>query len=182
MIQQISSGAPLAGTIPAIVKETGAGGLFRGLITSVGREGVFTLGYLGLGPALTTICKNDYAMGESQASVVGAVGGGVVASLLSHPLDTIKTCMQGDIQQAKFGSMMGTASALKAEGGVGAFYRGAGWRTSRLICLVFIIGQIKEPIAQVRGCPAPPLPCPGRFAVHQCARPAVLGLVARAAR
>ena len=42
-----------------------------------------------------------------------------------------------------------TGSKLYKEGGVGAFYRGVGWRTSRLICLVFIINAIKEPVAKV---------------------------------
>ena len=73
----------------------------------------------------------------------------MLASLLSHPMDTIKTCMQGDIQRERYGSILQTGSKLYAEGGVGAFYRGAGWRTSRLICLVGIINGIKEPIAKV---------------------------------
>ena len=76
-------------------------------------------------------------------------GGGVLASVLSHPMDTIKTCMQGDIHGENYGSIVQTGSKLYKEGGVGAFYRGVGWRTSRLICLVFIINAIKEPVAKV---------------------------------
>ena len=149
MTQQMRFGTSLFGTPAMILKEKGVPGLFRGTVTSVGREGVFTLGYLGVGPAMTTACEKSYGMSPAVASVAGAIGGGVLASVLSHPMDTIKTCMQGDIHGENYGSIVQTGSKLYKEGGVGAFYRGVGWRTSRLICLVFIINAIKEPVAKV---------------------------------
>jgi hypothetical protein len=64
-------------------------------------------------------------------------------------MDTIKTCMQGDIQGERYGSVMQTAAKVHSESGIPGFYRGVGWRTSRLICLVGIINVIKEPVAKL---------------------------------
>lgn len=79
-------GTSLIATPTKILAERGATGLFRGTVTSVGREGVFTLGYLGVGPALQGICKKDLGLGPAPAAIAGAVGGGVLASVLSHPM------------------------------------------------------------------------------------------------
>jgi hypothetical protein len=37
---------------------------------------------------------------------------GIIAGTLSHPLDTIKTCMQGDTARKTYGSVMETAAVL----------------------------------------------------------------------
>jgi hypothetical protein len=149
MTQQMRFGTSMTATPTKIIAESGVTGIFRGTICSVGREGVFTLGYLGVGPALETYCSKSYGMSKGTSAITGAIGGGVLASVLSHPMDTIKTCMQGDITAERYGSITQTGAKLYKEGGVGAFYRGVGWRTSRLICLVGIINAIKEPIARV---------------------------------
>ena len=149
MTQQMRYGTTLLATPTKIISNSGVMGMFRGTVTSVGREGVFTLGYLGLGPALDTYCHKEQKMSKASAAVCGAVGGGVVASVLSHPMDTIKTCMQGDIEGVTYGSLTQTAKTVYSESGVAGFYRGVQWRTSRLICLVGIINLIKEPVAKV---------------------------------
>ena len=41
--------------------------------------------------------------------------GGVVAASLSHPMDTIKTCMQGDIAKTTYTSLTGTAQTILKE-------------------------------------------------------------------
>jgi hypothetical protein len=149
MTQQMRFGTSLAATPAKILQTTGVMGMFRGTLTSIGREGVFTLGYLGLGPALETYCAKERGMSKATAAISGAIGGGVVASVLSHPMDTIKTCMQGDIKGERYGSVMQTAAKVHSESGIPGFYRGVGWRTSRLICLVGIINVIKEPVAKL---------------------------------
>ena len=106
MIQQQRFGSSLCSTPGTIVRErtmlTGSriGGvtdLLRGLATSCGREGVFCAGYLGLSPTIKQ-WGMDAGYGAAASTVLGAVCSGVIASTLSHPMDTIKTCMQGDIQ------------------------------------------------------------------------------------
>ena len=119
-------------------------GLFRGLVTSCGREGLFTAGYMGIGPSMKEFLqKNKIVEGEAGSKLGGAIAGGVIAATLSHPLDTIKTCMQGDIKRERFGTFTETASTLMKENGIGGFFKGWSWRTGRMICAVAIMGECK---------------------------------------
>ena len=95
MIQQQRFGASLIAAASRIVNEKGALTLFRGLETSCGREGLFTAGYLGMGPVFAEQLQRNYDMSAATSAFAGAAGAGMIAATLSHPLDTIKTCMQG---------------------------------------------------------------------------------------
>merc|ERR1712113_1218682 len=99
MIQQQRHGGNIVGTPARIVSNFGAAGLTRGLVTAVSREAVFTAGMLGLAPSIQTMLNKQYGFEDTIAGMAGAVAGGVCAATLSHPLDTVKTCMQGDIEQ-----------------------------------------------------------------------------------
>lgn len=155
MIQQQRYGGGLGGTLLKIVRERGAMALMRGVIPACGREGVFTAGYLGLGPALSRELTETHNLSTGMGTFVGATGAGVVAGTLSHPMDTVKTCVQGDIGRSKFGSLSETATTLMKEGGAGAFFRGWSWRTGRMIGAVFVMGQCKDIL--------PPLMFPHHF-------------------
>merc|ERR1719453_727405 len=103
MVQQQRNGTTLLATPSLIMAKTGATGMFRGLWMSCGREGVFTAGMLGLGPTIKRYAAEDLGYSPYMASLVGAVGGGVIVASISHPMDTIKTCQQGDIMKEKYG-------------------------------------------------------------------------------
>ena len=47
-----------------------------------------------------------------------------MGGVLSHPFDVVKTCMQGDMAQASYGSTLATARTLLAKGGYGRFLDG----------------------------------------------------------
>lgn len=143
MIQQQRFGTSLLGTPAKIITETGLSGIFRGLFMSCGREGLFTAGYLGLGPVATQTLQDEYGFGEVSAKMGGAVCGGVIAASCSHPLDTIKTCMQGDIARKQYGTVSETAAQLLKEGGMGRFFNGWSWRTSRMILALFLMNECK---------------------------------------
>jgi len=151
MIQQQRFGSSLMIAIQRIVSEFGllGLGLFRGLSVSCGREGAFTAGYLGLGPVFAQILKDRSVMDSKVADFVGAAASGTIAASLSHPLDTIKTCMQGDIERKVYTDMPGTARMLYAQGGYGAFFKGWAIRTSRMICAIFLIGQCKDQLGPI---------------------------------
>jgi hypothetical protein len=147
MIQQQRFGGTLFATPLRIIAETGPLSLFRGLPMACGREGLFTAGYLGIGPVITRTVQEDYKQSIGVAKACGAVGGGVIAATLSHPMDTCKTCMQGDNQRKTYGSLSETAATLYREAGPLRFFRGWAWRTGRMICAVFIMNECKVQLA-----------------------------------
>ena len=144
MIQQQRFGTSLAAAASRILSEQGPLGLSRGLVTACGREGLFTAGYLAMGPVFAQKVKDSGNLEGGAADFAGAAGAGVIAASLSHPLDTIKTCMQGDLQRETYTTLQGTASKLHAEAGLGAFFRGFGLRTSRMILAIFVIGKVRR--------------------------------------
>ncbi|EGD78330.1 hypothetical protein PTSG_09396 [Salpingoeca rosetta] len=136
------------GTVLAVLKQLrqahGARIFYRGLSTACVREGIFTAGYLGLGPLAVDHLRQHYQFGRVQSEVGGAIFAGCIAAGLSHPVDTIKTCMQGDPGRTTFSTITATARRLYCEGGLGAFFRGAEWRIGRTIGSVFIFGKCRE--------------------------------------
>lgn len=143
MIQQQRFGLSLGGTATKVVSDYGALALFRGLATSCGREGLFTAGYLGMGPVFGNKLRDNYGLSKGVADFGGAACAGMIAATLSHPIDTMKTCMQGDLQKNTYQGLVHTFSALYAQGGPFRFFNGWAWRTSRMICAIFILGQCK---------------------------------------
>jgi len=148
MIQQQRWGGNIVGTPARLVASYGMSGLTRGMVTSVSREAVFTAGMLGLAPSIQVILEkknvNSYAAGIS-----GAICGGVMAATLSHPLDTVKTCMQGDIEQKTYTSFSKSLKAIYAERGLQRMFSGWGWRCGRMICAIFWINLIKDKTAPI---------------------------------
>ena len=71
----------------------------------------------------------------------GSICGGIIAASLSHPMDTIKTCMQGDIKRETYGSVSQTFSTLMKDSGPRAFFRGWAWRTGRMCCAMGIMTE-----------------------------------------
>ena len=100
-----------------------------------------------LAPVLAEQIREEFGVGGKLGSFLGACCAGMLAATLSHPLDTIKTCMQGDVAQEKYKSMPETYRALMKEGGIGRFFTGWSWRTGRMICAIFVMGQCKDRLA-----------------------------------
>lgn len=90
LIQQQRFGGSLLATPFRLMRDVGPLTLFRGLSTSCGREGIFTAGYLGLGPAFGKALREKADMDPVQSKMAGAIGAGVVCATLSHPMDTVK--------------------------------------------------------------------------------------------
>merc|ERR1719394_386131 len=124
MIQQQRFGGTLASTPGRIMKLKGGGVLLRGLTTAAGREGIFTMGYLGIAPVVQRILRENQGWGNYSAGFGGAIIAGVFASAVTHPLDTIKTCMQGDIEREKYTDVKNSYKTIVAEGGSVALFKG----------------------------------------------------------
>ena len=157
MIQQQVHGGSTLATIQRTVRNHGSPlGMMRGFWPSAGRESFFAAGYLGVSPWLQVTLR-DVGVSDQAGAVIGALASGVLSAALTHPLDTIKSCMQGDTEGVKYGTVMQTARALYAEEqSLKPFFRGYGVRAS-MICLCFwIFNEAKLQLG--------PLIYPGRFA------------------
>ena len=149
MIQQQRFGTSMLSTPGKVMSESGAAGLFRGLAMSCGREGVFTAGMLGLGPTLKRYAAEQHGCSATTSSIVGAVGGGVLVATLSHPMDTIKTCQQGDVMARTYGSVVHTANTLLEQGAASRFFSGWSWRTGRMIIQTFLFTECQARLSPV---------------------------------
>lgn len=151
MIQQQRFGGSFVGTCARIIRSHGAHGLMRGLFCSTFREAFYTAGYLGIVPATQQYVKESYpAVDPSVGNSVGAIGGGLLCAALSQPLDTAKTCMQGDIEKKKYGGTVATMRVLyKEHGSVLAIYRGYTWRAVYCIFDFFALDYLQSKIAPI---------------------------------
>merc|ERR1712167_489766 len=104
---------------------------------------------MGSSPVLAEYLQTSYNFSPYVAKRSGAVASGVVAATLSHPMDTAKTCMQGDIEYKTYGGLTATIKTLHSEGGMGRFFNGWSWRTGRMICAIFIFGECKTRLAPI---------------------------------
>ncbi|KAJ8604972.1 hypothetical protein CTAYLR_006904 [Chrysophaeum taylorii] len=142
MIQQQRFGGSILAAPYRIASTFGPFAFGRGLTMSCGREGMYTAGVLGMCPVFLKELE-DKGVSHSAAKVLAPIGAGVIAATVSHPMDTIKSCVQGDLEYSKFKSMLQTAQTLHAENGITRFFTGWGFRTSRMILAVAIMNECK---------------------------------------
>merc|ERR1719446_1371402 len=123
MIQQQRFGGTVAGTVSRLVREQGVSSLLRGSLGTSGREAFYTAGYLGIVPATQKYFTKEYGLDPLAGNFVGATAGGLACAAITQPLDTAKTCMQGDIKGDKYKTITQTLRTLHHEyGSVRAMY------------------------------------------------------------
>jgi len=150
MIQQQRHGGTIIGTPFRLLKDFGISGIFRGVTPAIGREALFTCGYLGVGPVLNSTLKNQFPNGNPFVlQMTAAIITAFPASFLSHPMDTIKTCMQGDMERATYKTFTKSCVVVYNQGGIGRFFRGYGFRYGRMVLDVYILNKAKEIIAPI---------------------------------
>merc|ERR1712032_1140674 len=121
---------------------------FRGLMPTCFREGIFAAAYLGVVPVLRTNLREIAPSANEEAlRIPAAVGGAAVCGLLSHPFDTIKTCVQGDVERSTYGSVRHTAHAIWSQGGMAALYRGIEFRFLRQVWQVWILDLLRTKLS-----------------------------------
>lgn len=116
------------------------------------REALWTCGYLSIPPVVRRTLMESYPTifdTNDKARVPAALLGGLFACYLTQPFDTIKTCMQGDIERKEFGSFIQTAQKLRSDSGIQGFYRGATFRYGRMVCAVFIMDLLRENLGKL---------------------------------
>ncbi len=147
MIQQQRKGGNVATTISNITANPANVG--RGFVGAAVREALWTCGYLSIPPVVRRTLMENYPetfTSNDKARVPAALLGGLFACYLTHPFDTIKTCMQGDIERVTYGNFVQTAGKIYADSNFFGFYRGATFRYGRMACAVFIMDFLKEKV------------------------------------
>jgi len=124
--------------------------LWRGMSAMAVREGIYTAGYLGLAPVLSSHFAT--MPGREEKYLQNAIGAcaiaGVTASLVTHPVDTAKTVVQADLPGKSFSSALQAIPKLYAEGGIGAFYRGGAARCVRTVGAFIVVSSMREAMIQ----------------------------------
>jgi len=147
MIQQQRKGLPLGTTIGDITKNPA--NIMRGFVGCAVREALWTCGYLSIPPVVRRTLMESYPEtfpDNNRARIPAALLGGLFACYMTHPFDTVKTCMQGDIERNTYGTFTQTASKIFAESNIPGFYRGATFRYGRMVCAVFMMDLLKEKV------------------------------------
>lgn len=144
MIQQQRTGLNTVETIKSVLSPSLIG---RGFVGAAVREALWTVGYLSIPsivkPRIISNFPETFDTNE-KARVPAALLGGLFACYLTHPFDTVKTCMQGDLKREKFGTFTETAKVLYKESGIPGFYRGATFRYGRMVIAVGMMDFLKE--------------------------------------
>jgi len=156
MIQQQRKGGGSMETIKSIANPSNIG---RGFMGAAVREGLWTCGYLSIPPIVRTNLMQSFPEtfdSELKARIPASLLGGLFACYLTHPFDTIKTCMQGDIEREKFKGFIQTAKTVHGESGFTGFYRGATFRYGRMVIAVGMMDFLQSKIG--------PLLYPAKFA------------------
>ncbi len=78
------------------------------------------------------------------ALAAGSLTGAIFSATISHPLDTIKTCMQGDVEQKKYTNIVNTGKSLAAEYGVAqGLFKALSWRIALISSAFFSVNVFK---------------------------------------
>lgn len=83
MIQQQRKGGGILSATSTVLG-TSLATATRGMITTAMREGIYTAGYLGVGPSVREFIVAQHGYSEDAARVPGAILGGAFACLLSQ--------------------------------------------------------------------------------------------------
>jgi hypothetical protein len=147
MIQQQVKGGGLAATVSSLAAQ-GPSTIFRGTSGMMLREGLYAGGFLGIIPVAREEMQKAYpGMSNDQARLAGTFIAGPICSICSHPPDTLKTCLQGDVEGAKYRTYGQTLNTLVAERGVRSLWAGAPWRIFRQFVCFLLFDKINTDLA-----------------------------------
>ena len=132
-------------TMRGLIKEAGWRVLTRGWLATALREGPWSVAYLVGFPIAQEAIKNqiDNPLAANIGAYVGAgaLTGSAVA-LVTHPVDTIKTCMQTDYQGTAIKNMRGAIHNIYATRGIRGFFSGVAPRTINCGLAVPLMGTL----------------------------------------
>ncbi|KAF9433902.1 hypothetical protein BGZ76_008828 [Entomortierella beljakovae] len=133
--------------VKTIVKAEGFGGVYRGVVPVMARQGANSAVRFGVYSSLTDLLKARLAPGESMPATytfgIGAVAG-IVTVYTTMPLDVVKTKMQGLKAKELYSGVFDCAWKVFKNEGVLSFWSGATPRLARLSMSGGIVFSIYE--------------------------------------
>jgi len=150
MIQQQRFGGSILGTPKQFLQEYGAMSLTRGFTMTMGRESMFTMSMLGITPLIQQNLVEKSGIEKNTALAAGALTGAIFAGTITHPMDTIKTCMQGDLGRAKYTDIIPTGRLLVEEYGlVQGLFKGLSYRIALISTTFFLVNSFKQRLVPI---------------------------------
>jgi hypothetical protein len=112
---------------------------FTGVIPTAMRDGIFTVGYQSLAPLSSKM------LGVSTGSpfvdtTIGGLPAGLLATIVSHPFDTIKTLLQAAPGQ----NLLDKFAMLKKQQGIAALYKGVVPRGTRIMLAIPLMSYVRS--------------------------------------
>jgi hypothetical protein len=136
ILKQQAAGTGALATLRSVLSEGGIRALYRGTQFAMMRDAGFTAGFMALGPFATDMLHKN-GQSELVSRLAGGMGAGVIAAIVTHPLDTLKTMYQKDYLRKTYPSF---ASALRA----GGLFKGLSARGLRVIIGTIIISNVTD--------------------------------------
>ena len=149
MIQQQVKGGGLMATAGSVASQ-GPSTVFRGTLGMALREGIYAGGFLGIIPVVREeLQKRNPDWSADKARVIGTAIAGPLCSMASHPPDTIKTCLHGDVEGKKFRDYSQGIKTVISERGVAGLWAGAPWRIFRQACCFMLFDKINTDLVPI---------------------------------
>jgi solute carrier family 25 (mitochondrial citrate transporter), member 1 len=125
-----------------LIKKNGFRSLYKALPATAAREGIFAACFLGVTPILKMniqpFCANDYL-----TSLSAGMGAGIIATIASQGIDTIKTVQQAS-QETKAMNIKNAIHKIYSTQGVYGFFKGGIPRGGRVMSAITIMGWVTE--------------------------------------
>ena len=115
----------------------GFSGFFVGQLATSLREGVFSVFFLAILPVIKSKLKSD-GLDDAASSVLAGVSSGIALTLLTQPVDTIKTIQQSAVDSS-LGFFKIAKNITKA-----TLFKGIVARSSSLILSITLMDWVKE--------------------------------------
>jgi solute carrier family 25 protein 38 len=116
--------------LSSILKSEGSRGLCRGLVPTLVRDVPFSGLYLACYESLKSVCPPSLSSSSpTSCHLLSGLGAGILASLITHPADVVKTKMQ--LGGSGSAGVVATVSSLYRQGGLGVFTVGLAPRLLR---------------------------------------------------
>lgn len=135
-----------------IQSEWGAKKALTGFSCIYGRDVIVTSGFLTLAPKFSKYISNEYNINNHSSTLIGGTIIGTGLSIITHPLDTIKTFQQSNLRNTNYKeglSIRASAKQIFEKNGISGFYKGLFFRAARIGPHVGIVTVMSDVLTNV---------------------------------